>query len=303
MEGVLLIDKPTGLTSHDVVARVRKRLALRRVGHTGTLDPFASGLMVLCVGRATRLARFFSATAKTYIATVHFGYSTDTYDRTGQPVGEVRDAAPELSELKRRLASFLGRQMQVPPVYSAKKIGGTRLHRLARQGIAVTPSPVEVEFHTIELLALDGPRARIELSVSSGTYIRSLAQDLGRLLGTGAHLAELRRTRVGSFLVSEALDMTGLLEGAWTPAEALLPPNAALRDLSEVRLEPAAAKRLAHGRTPSWEEVTSPEDMRGVAGPVRVVDSGGELLAIAALDGERKLLRPVLVWARTPETP
>ncbi len=303
MEGVLLIDKPTGLTSHDVVARVRKRLALRRVGHTGTLDPFASGLMVLCVGRATRLARFFSATAKTYIATVHFGYSTDTYDRTGQPVGEVRDAPPELSELKRRLASFQGRQMQVPPVYSAKKIGGTRLHRLARQGIAVTPSPVEVEFHTIELLELDGPRARIELSVSSGTYIRSLAQDLGHLLGTGAHLAELRRTRVGSFLISEALDMTGLLEGARTPADALLPPNAALRDLSEVRLEPAAAKRLAHGRTPSWEEVTSPGDMRGVAGPVRVVDSGGDLLAIAALDGERRLLRPVLVWARTPETP
>ena len=303
MEGVLLIDKPTGLTSHDVVARVRKRLALRRVGHTGTLDPFASGLMVLCVGRATRLARFFSATAKTYIATVHFGYSTDTYDRTGQPVGEVCDAAPELSELKRRLASFQGRQMQVPPVYSAKKIGGMRLHRLARQGIAVTPPPVEVEFHTIELLELDGPRARIELSVSSGTYIRSLAQDLGLLLGTGAHLAELRRTRVGSFLVSEALDMTGLLEGARTPADALLPPNAALRDLCEVRLEPAAAKRLAHGRTPSWEEVTSPGDMRDVAGPVRVVDSGGELLAVAALDGERKLLRPVLVWARTPETP
>ena len=303
MEGVLLIDKPTGLTSHDVVARVRKRLALRRVGHTGTLDPFASGLMVLCVGRATRLARFFSATAKTYIATVHFGYGTDTYDRTGQPVGEVRDASPELSELKRCLASFQGRQMQVPPVYSAKKIGGTRLHRLARQGIAVTPSPVEVEFHTIELLKLDGPRARIELSVSSGTYIRSLAQDLGHLLGTGAHLAELRRTRVGSFLVSEALDMMGLLEGARTPADALLPPNAALRDLSEVRLEPAAAKRLAHGRTPSWEEVTSPGDMRGVSGPVRVVDSGGDLLAIAALDGERKLLRPVLVWARTPETP
>ena len=303
MEGVLLIDKPPGLTSHDVVARARKRLAERRIGHTGTLDPFASGLMVLCVGRATRLARFFFATSKTYIATIHFGYSTDTYDRTGQPIGGVRDVAPELSELESGLASFQGRQMQVPPVYSAKKIGGTRLHRLARRGIAVTPLPVEVEFHTIELLELDGPRARIEVSVSSGTYIRSLAQDLGHRLGMGAHLAELRRIRVGSFLVSEALDMTGLLDGAPTAGEALLAPNAALRDLSEVRLEPAAAKRLAHGRTPSWEEVTFPGDMRGVAGPVRVLDPGGELLAVAALDAERELLRPVLVWARTPETP
>ncbi len=300
-EGVLLIDKPTGLTSHDVVARVRKRLAQRRVGHTGTLDPFASGLMVLCVGRATRLARFFSATTKTYIAAVHFGYSTDTYDRTGQPVGEIRDVAPELSELESGLASFQGRQTQVPPVYSAKKMGGTRLHRLARQGIAVTPPPVEVEFHAIELLELDGPRARIEVSVSSGTYIRSLAQDLGHRLGTGAHLAELRRTRVGSFLVSEALDMTGLLEGV--PEDALLPANAALRDLAEVRLAPAAATRLSHGRTPTWEEVTSLGDISGLAGPVRVVDPSGQLLAVAALDAERKLVRPMLVWAQTPESP
>ena len=193
--GVLVVDKPTGPTSHDVV-QVARRSFGARVGHTGTLDPLASGVLPLVLGRATRLARFMSAGEKTYEATVVFGRETDTYDAAGQTTAETGDA-PAAEALAALVAALPGRRPQTPPAYSAKKIGGEAAHRLARRDAAVVPAPVEVEIHEATLLGVDGAEARLRLRVSAGFYVRSLAHDLGRQLGTGAHLGALRRVRVG----------------------------------------------------------------------------------------------------------
>ena len=293
--GVLLIDKTSGPTSHDVVARVRRRLDERRCGHTGTLDPFATGLLVVCVGRATRLARFLTDASKTYEAIVQFGFATDTYDRTGQPVSEPRDVEPEKSELSDRLEVFRGRQLQTPPPFSAKKIRGKRAYELARAGEPVTPEPVEIEIHSCELVALDGARARLWVSVSSGTYIRSIAHDLGEKLGCGAHLAELRRTRIGSLDVSEAIPFDALETIEPVP---MLSPEEALRDLPAFVIDGEAAARLVHGHPPELAHVDGGDwgADRLAPGPVRVLGPGQELVAVGVPSPERGVVRPLVVW-------
>jgi len=241
------------------------------------------------------LARFFSEVQKTYEATIAFGQATDTYDRTGVPVGEFRGVPPEREGLERVLEGFLGRQLQVPPAYSAKKVGGERLHRLARRGIRVTPEPVPVEIRSIELLGLDGGELRIEVSVSSGTYIRSLAHDLGVTTGLGAHLKELRRTRIGSFSVTDSYGLAELEDNL--PAELLLAPAEALRDLETVRVGREAAERLRHGRAPRWEELI-PAWEGGVAPTrLRILDLEGQLLAVGEPDAGGGVIKPILVWA------
>jgi tRNA pseudouridine55 synthase len=295
MAGVLLIDKPAGPTSHDVVALVRRVLREKRCGHTGTLDPFATGLLMLCLGRATRLARFFSGADKTYVATLHFGYATDTYDRTGTPQGDVRDHHPDPEALAQLLQGFVGRQLQRPPAFSAKKIGGKRLYQLAREGTPVEARPVEVDIRALELLKVDGARADIEVTVSSGTYIRSLAYDVGEKLGCGAHLSELRRIRVGSFSVSDAVDVATLeSDGA---ATSMLSPHEALRELPRVQVGVEAAQRLVHGQAPRWDELIAPDVAAGFAGFVRVVGPTDELLAVGTPELKRGVVRPVVVWA------
>ncbi len=298
MNGVLLVDKPSGPTSHDVVASVRRILREKRCGHTGTLDPFATGLLMLCLGRATRLARFLSGADKTYTATIHFGYATDTYDRTGKPMGETTDHEPDPDSLARILEGFVGPQMQQPPAFSAKKLGGKRSYQLARQGESVSPKPVEVHIRSLELLALEGCRAHVELTVSSGTYIRSFAHDVGEKLGCGAHLSELRRTRVASFSVSEAISIETL--GSKGVLEAFLSPSDALRELPRVRVGAEAAKRLAHGHAPRWEELLAPDARVGSARFVRVFGPLDELLAVGAPDVDQGIVRPVVVWAGAP---
>lgn len=302
MNAVLLVDKPSGPTSHDIVARVRRILGEKRCGHTGTLDPFATGLLILCLGRATRLSRFITAAFKSYVATIRFGYATDTYDRTGTPRGDVRDYEPERDALVRTLASFEGRGMQRPPAFSAKKLDGKRLYQLAREGVSVTARPVEVEIRELELLDLEGAEARIRVTVSSGTYIRSLAYDVGEKLGVGAHLSELRRTAVASFSVSEAVDMDTLETlGRRGAGASLLSPEDALRDLPRVEVGPDVARRLVNGQPPRWDELDSAWDVETAPPHMRVLGPSGELLAVCG-PGERGI-RSLVVWGQNAKTP
>ena len=302
MNAVLLIDKPSGPTSHGIVACVRRILGEKRCGHTGTLDPFATGLLILCLGRATRLSRFLTAAFKSYEATIRFGYATDTYDRTGTPVGDVRDYEPERDVLVRTLSSFEGRGMQRPPAFSAKKIDGKRLYQLAREGVPVTAPPVEVEIRELELLDIQGGEARIRVTVSSGTYIRSLAYDVGEKLGVGAHLSELRRTAVASFSVSEAVDMDTLETlGLGGAGASLLTPEDALRDLPRVEVGHDVARRLVNGQPPRWDEIGSVWDVDTAPPHTRVLGPSGELLAVCG--PSKRGLRSLVVWGQSEKTP
>jgi tRNA pseudouridine55 synthase len=220
--GALLVDKPDGMTSHDVVARLRRALKQKRIGHTGTLDPFATGLLIICVGKATRLAQFLSGKPKEYEAVVRFGFSTNTQDYTGKPITPIISSDEmTTANLRRALSEFVGEQWQLPPMFSAKKVAGEALYRRARRGQTIERQAARIVIHQIELLeggipALtinpDGTRdAAMRVACSAGTYIRTLAHDLGERLGCGAHLLELRRTAVGSFLLSESTPLNELL--------------------------------------------------------------------------------------------
>jgi tRNA pseudouridine55 synthase len=275
----VLVDKPAGLTSHDVVHRVRRAIGSRSVGHTGTLDPFATGLLVLLVGRATRLARFVEAQPKTYLAVARLGQRTDTDDRTGAPVGELYDG-PALgrSEVQAALSSFAGEQVQRPPVYSAKHVGGRRSYQLARRGRVVEPPPVTITVHAIELIECQWPEAVFRATVSPGTYLRALARDLGDRLGVGAHLTSLRREAIGSLRVEDAVGLDAV-----SPAS-VLPVRAVLGHLPVHQLDEAARLAVSHGRP-------VPADA-GAAGDVALV-RGDEFVAIARV--EEGWLRPSVV--------
>ena len=297
--GFLLVDKPKGPTSHDVVQAVRGLSGQRRCGHTGTLDPFATGLLPLCLGNATRLARFVSLRSKTYSAVVRFGYATDTYDATGRAVGPKVEATLEQGILENALAAFVGRQDQVPPPYAAKKVKGKRMYQLARAGLPVALRPVEVVIRNIRLQGLQGDRASLEVDVESGTYIRSLAHDLGQRLGCGAHLEELRRSRVGSFTVDQALSLESIeiLAREGRLEEVIWEPARALSDLPALQLLAEGASRVSHGRTVSSSDVAGgvPHVPPGQA--CRLLGPGGELLAVGmAVEGLSEF-RPVVVLA------
>lgn len=203
--GFLLVDKPVGPTSHDIVDAARRALGIRKIGHAGTLDPFASGLLILAVGNATKKISKFVGLDKTYVATLRLGATSDTMDRTGA-VTEQEDCAPVSHEaFEAALTRFRGVIAQVPPMYSAKKMGGKKLYELAREGKDVERKPMQVTVHELELVDFAWPLAKIRTRVSSGTYVRALADDIGKALGCGAYLEELRRTAVGSFDVKDAV--------------------------------------------------------------------------------------------------
>ncbi len=300
--GALLVDKPGRVTSHDVVASVRRLARQRRCGHTGTLDPFATGLLVICLGKATRLAQFVSGASKSYLATVRFGFRTDTYDRTGEVAGAISDWSPEREELEAALEGFRGVQKQRPPLYSAKRIDGKRSHRLARAGVSVEPAAATVEVFELSLLDFDPPRARLSLSVSTGTYVRSLAHDLGEMLGCGAHLEELRRTRIGPFRVEEASTLEDLSRVAHQGrlSERLLSPAELLRELPLAVVSAGAAKLLIHGRDVPQEEFSVPEGGTLPPGSIRVCGEEGELISVAHVHEETGALRPDIVLASPP---
>jgi tRNA pseudouridine55 synthase len=207
INAVLVLDKPAGCTSHDVVNRIRRITGERSVGHLGTLDPMATGVLPLVLGRFTRLAQYFNDSRKVYEGEIRFGFATDTYDAEGEPVGEVSNGYPTLAEIAGHLQTFSGRILQLPPVYSAKKINGVAAYKLARKDKPVEMKAVEVDVHRFEIESVEGDRARFVAEVSAGTYIRSLAHDLGQALGCGAHLSELRRTRAGEFTLAQAVTL------------------------------------------------------------------------------------------------
>jgi len=247
-DAVLPLDKPEGPTSHDMVAAVRRALGERRVGHTGTLDPFASGLLLLCVGRATRLARYLSGMDKAYEATARLGVATDTEDREGEVVAES-DGWRDVSEatVDAALEGLRGDILQRPPRFSAKKVGGVAAHRRARRGEEVRLESVPVTVHELVMTSFEPPEVGLRVRCSSGTYVRSLARDLGEALGVGAHLTSLRRTAVGDFDVAEAMAPDDLTDEARV-AEAWIDPLRALGHLPRVDVDGAAAADLGHGR-------------------------------------------------------
>jgi len=283
---VLPVDKPEGPTSHDVVQAARRSLGVRRVGHTGTLDPFASGLLLVCVGKATRLVEYLTGLDKTYDAVARLGQSTDTLDREGELV-EERSGWAELDEarIEAVLAAFRGSLEQTPPAYSAKKVRGEAAHRRARRGETVELTPCVVTIHALELTSVDLPHVGLRVRCSSGTYIRSLAHDIGEALGVGAHLVALRRAAIGRFDISHALGLEQLDDAAAVEAAAI-DPLSALTHLPTYAADDADAGRLTHGQPVPVGEPT--------AGLVAVAH-GGALLAIGeCADG---LLRPRKVFA------
>ena len=249
MNGVILIDKPEGLTSHDVVAQVRKMCSTKKVGHAGTLDPFATGLLVLCVGKATRIVEYVTGCNKEYAATMRLGESTDTQDLTGRTM--TRRPVPEFSgrQLDEVFAGFVGGIAQVPPMFSAKKINGTRLYTLARQGKVVERAARAVTIHSLKIHAVALPEIDFHVTCSSGTYIRTLAHDIGERLGCGAHVTALRRTRIGDFLLESAVSLEHLAE--LTKSEGLgrvlNPIDTALTCFPAITVTDALMQKILHG--------------------------------------------------------
>jgi len=251
----LLVDKPAGPTSHDVVARVRRVFGIRAVGHAGTLDPFATGLLVLVLGAATRLARFVEAEPKTYFATARLGVRTATDDLTGAVIESVHPAEwPPRAAVARELGVLAGTQLQRPPVYSAKLVGGQRSYRLARKGADVALESVEITVHGIDLTDYQPPLVSFRATVSSGTYLRALGRDLGVALGVGGHLTVLRREAIGRFHVEQAVPLDRLDAGA-----TLLPPESLVAGLPWVPLRDDEAVAVSHGRAVVREGVTEGE--------------------------------------------
>ncbi len=314
MDGFLNIDKPEGWTSHDVVARVRSILKTKRVGHTGTLDPFATGVLVVMVGRATRLAQFLSGDVKEYEALVRFGYRTETGDLTGAHVNDESEAIVESvcawseAEIEAALSTLRGEIEQVPPMYSAKKIAGKKLYEVARRGETVERAARRVVVYEFEAVRQAGDQLllqnedgtcdmKVRVVCSAGTYVRVLAEDLGERLAVGAHLAALRRTRAGEFRSEDAVTLDELKlkvdEGAG--AEALVSMDAALSRLSFLHLTAEEAGRVRHGA--ALQLTSEGAAKRSEGERLRLRDESGTLIAVGAYDSRGKVVRPLVVLA------
>lgn len=341
MDGTLIIDKPAGLTSHDVVARVRRVIRERRVGHTGTLDPFATGVLVVLVGRATRLAQFLSGAEKEYEGVIRLGYATDTGDVTGVRIesssrakmddvspsphaergsgaeaGGVRPRHPQslatggegslsdTAKITAAMASLIGEIEQVPPMYSAKKIAGRKLYEHARRGEEIERQPVRVTISEFELLTREGEFTRMNedgtadlrarVVCSAGTYVRTLAEDLGKRLGVGAHLAELRRTRAGRFEITDAITLEELAQRMASASlpPALISPGDTLSHFPSVELDEEQARRTVHGID---LKIEPREQLAWNDGDVIRLSSQGELIAVATFDQTDGILHPIVV--------
>jgi tRNA pseudouridine55 synthase len=316
MDGALIIDKPAGMTSHDVVALVRRTIGERRVGHTGTLDPFATGVLVVLVGRATRLAQFLSGAEKEYEAILRLGYATDTGDLTG---ARVEKDKPGFTVETQRTQSFRGEQIegalaslrgeieQTPPMYSAKKIAGKKLYELARRGEEVERKAVRVTVSQFEALPSDGSRLKTnddgtsDLSVrvvcSAGTYVRSLAESVGERLSVGAHVATLRRTRAGQFKIENAITLDRLNDVAQSGSveQVLISPDAALAHLALVNLNAQDVSLVCHGVDLQIE--ASLADGWSARQPVRLRNTDGQLIAVGIYDENRHTIHPSVVIA------
>jgi tRNA pseudouridine55 synthase len=286
MQGVLNINKPSGMTSHDVVQKVRRIAQEKRVGHTGTLDPLATGVLVLCVGKATRIAQYLEAGEKEYDAVMRLGVTTDTLDAEGRVLETKQYTPPPLQNIIDALARFRGEIMQQPPLFSAIKVGGIPSYKLARRGTAAVLTPRRVTIYRIDLAAYDDPFVRLRVRCSKGTYIRSLCADIGESLGMGAHLSNLVRTRSGRFSVENALSLEHLAEQG--VEKALVPLDEALADFPAATVNEGDAGRVRHGNPVAFAAPAP-----GQGGRIRVHDPSGNLLAIARAEGG--MLRPEVV--------
>jgi tRNA pseudouridine55 synthase len=286
-EGGLVVDKPAGLTSHDVVAAARRALGQPRIGHTGTLDPMATGVLVLLLGRATRLAQFLAAAQKTYLATIVLGQATSTYDAEGAPSGPARPEAVERARVEAALEGFRGSFLQTPPAVSAKKVGGHRAYDLARAREMVVLQPVPVEVTTLDVIEFDGHRLEVRVTASAGFYVRSLAHDLGERVGTGAHLAGLRRERSGALTLGEAVGFDLLMTDAGAAARRVVAMADLLGDWPSATLGEQERAAVGNGRP-------FPHPAAAGAGRLlRLLGPDGALLGLA--DPRAGLLHPVLV--------
>ena len=313
-DGVIVVNKPAGRTSHDIVEAVRRLVGFRQIGHLGTLDPMATGVLVLALGRATRLARFFSGRRKRYSCAIRFGFATDTYDAEGEPQGVDSPPILDSHELEALSAKFVGKIQQTPPAFSAKKIHGRPAHELARRNKPVNLEPVDVEVFEFRLTGIEGPVARFNVECGAGTYIRALAHDMGRLAGCGAHLSEITRTAVGEFTLDQAVSLEELQKAAAAGniAVRVIGLESLLPDLPRATVLPIIEKRIRHGakfnlslaqiqpgRTPLPEGAPAELDS-GEWKParLRVFNQQGQLIAIAEPVVPRTY-QPVLVFENT----
>jgi tRNA pseudouridine55 synthase len=269
MNGIFIIDKPEGMTSHDVVDSIRAKFSISKVGHLGTLDPMATGVLPVCTGKATRIGQYIPNSPKEYIGEIRFGFSTNTYDREGTPTSEPRPLESSQREIEEAIHTLTGKIGQVPPPFSAKKIGGVASYKLARKGRLIEASPVPVEVHKFEIMALDLPLMEFRVVCSAGTYIRSLAYDLGQKLGCGAHLTSLRRTMSGEFRIEQAVPLGQISSSDLTPMEMLL-ASWPLIEVSDIDQE-----KVLHGNQ-------IPGD--GCETFARIFNKKGEFIAVAAVE-------------------
>jgi len=274
MNGLLVLDKPSGITSHDVVAIVRRATGEKSIGHLGTLDPMATGVLPLLLGRYTRLAQFFGQADKHYTGHIRFGFATDSFDADGVPASEPLPLNHTLEQLQTLSRKFHGELDQLPPVFSAKKINGVAAHKLARAGAEVAVKPARITIHNFELTSLEGDTASFVMSVSAGGYVRSVAHELGQLANCGAHLSSLRRTRAGAFALGHAITIDQLKSASAAEIEALLPhPRTLLPEMPSVTVDDQMAGRLRNGmqvnlpdfsQAPLVKVFTSPTDLLAI---------------------------------------
>jgi tRNA pseudouridine55 synthase len=278
LDGVIVIDKPQGWTSHDVVAKSRGILKTKRIGHLGTLDPIATGVLPLVIGKATRLAQFYTRSDKIYEGIVRFGWATDTYDSAGEPAGPKHEVTVDADELEAALEKFRGELRQAPPPVSAKKVDGRRAYELAREAVEFELEPVTVQVYELTLLELKGPDARLRAHCSGGTYMRSIAHDLGQALGCGAHLHELRRLASGEFELDQARTLAQLesLAAGERLVDALVPASRMLPGFPTVYVDDITATQIRNGRN----FPASPFRSQPASRHVKAITRQGELVAI-----------------------
>ena len=291
ISGVLVIDKPIGYTSHDIVQVVRRGTQIRRAGHTGTLDPRASGVLVVLVGSSVRLSEYVSACDKRYQAVIQLGSSTDTYDSEGEVTRSTDDVSVTEAEFEEALKSFTGEISQVPPPYSAVKVRGRKAYEMARKGETVELAPRMINIYSLEILEWALPEVVVDVHCSSGTYVRSLAHDLGEALGCGAHLIGLRRTKSGEFSLREAIPLSKLQDAfeqnTWY--QYLIPAAEALSDWHTVELNAEKVEMIRHGHRIPVEIETDAEQARGIS-------IQGELIALLEQDAESNEWKPKKVF-------
>lgn len=310
VEGVLNINKSSGMTSHDVVDEVRRILGIRKVGHTGTLDPQATGALPICVGNATKIARFLTAADKEYLISMRLGIRTDTLDAEGKVLEEKTEIPQDAEKVEQAFIQFRGEIKQIPPMFSAKKYQGERLYRLARRGETVDRDPVQVKVYELEMISFEPPFVCFRVFCSKGTYARALCDDIGGVLGCGAHLHNLTRLKSGQFRLEDAIDLLRLqeIQEQGNLAEVLLPIEQALTHLPEVRVLPDSSRSILYGASIALQDiVTLPTGLLEGA-TVRVLGVRRKLLSLAELTVDtdqvqnlhpRKIiLRPVKVFSR-----